>query len=946
MNAKQTPWMTIALLVGLLVRVFRLDWQPLWWDEGYSLYFATEPLSRMLWLTAHDIHPPLYYALLHGWLLLAQSTHPLAARLFSVLFGWLSFALLAWLTHLIFPRRPRLLLLVLLLLVYSPIHLFYSHEIRMYGLAVALGLFCTGSLWQLTHASGESKDERKAVWRYALGAALAIYTLYYLALLLLAHALWMAWTVRGHWRRLRGLLLADLIAFVLFLPWLLYSAPKLIRYVAAKVPSDADQPLGLLAYVGRHLLAFTAGHLETPTPELTVLRWAGVMGLVLLLVGAAWSMHRADKHPAVQSAINRLPSAPLLLWSSLLAPVSVGFLINLRLPFFPDGGERLLLFGLPYFLLLVALGIDHLWRQYRFGLLALLALLTSSAVGIGRFYTLPRASEHDYRPLIRQIIQQGGDNDTVLAIFPWEVGYWRAYAPQVACPWDKRACTAQHGLDGIAGPQMELLGEGAVVWGASVQDTLDRALASGALWFPAPLSFGSSLPGEIERYLAQRSVNLENRWYSPTTRLSAWRALPPVTLHPVQADFGAVQVVETGVAPATAVSANQPIHIALAWQGVQQGNELAVTLRLTSPDGQVWANRDYGAPGSLSSAVTSTAVIDQVGLLVSAGLPPDRYAVMLGVVQRASGDLLTLKNGAANPTYLLPIGSVEVTLPNPPPPAFRLPIPHITPAASVVDGVALLGYAGNWLEGRLLAGAEVELTLFWRAQQPNLMDRQLYVGLLDDQGAELAGWTGWSPPNWRSSQWGVGTLVRAPVGFFTPATLTSGDYRLIAGLLDPATGKKGASTMLKQVNIYQRPAQWTEPSMSTRLAEPLQLGTHVQLLGYTLVRQNDALEVALVWRVLQTLLPPHQLFVHLDAPDGATLAQDDGAPQTAAGPAPSGSWRPDEYLTTHHHISWAGDLTHNVLRVGLYLPTTGARLPVSANGQSIGDAVVIPLEPV
>lgn len=36
----------------------RLGWQPLWWDEGYSLYFATEPLGRMAALTAHDIHPP------------------------------------------------------------------------------------------------------------------------------------------------------------------------------------------------------------------------------------------------------------------------------------------------------------------------------------------------------------------------------------------------------------------------------------------------------------------------------------------------------------------------------------------------------------------------------------------------------------------------------------------------------------------------------------------------------------------------------------------------------------------------------------------------------------------------------------------------------------------------------------------------------------------------
>ena len=59
---------TVLLLLALVVRALRFEWQPLWWDEGYSVYFATESLARMVELTAHDIHPPLYYGLLHGWL--------------------------------------------------------------------------------------------------------------------------------------------------------------------------------------------------------------------------------------------------------------------------------------------------------------------------------------------------------------------------------------------------------------------------------------------------------------------------------------------------------------------------------------------------------------------------------------------------------------------------------------------------------------------------------------------------------------------------------------------------------------------------------------------------------------------------------------------------------------------------------------------------------------
>src|SRR4051794_31973639 len=66
-------WFAI-LLFGVGLRLLRLSWQPLWWDEGYSIYFATEPVSRMLWLTAQDIPPPFYFLLLHGWFALLGNT--------------------------------------------------------------------------------------------------------------------------------------------------------------------------------------------------------------------------------------------------------------------------------------------------------------------------------------------------------------------------------------------------------------------------------------------------------------------------------------------------------------------------------------------------------------------------------------------------------------------------------------------------------------------------------------------------------------------------------------------------------------------------------------------------------------------------------------------------------------------------------------------------------
>ena len=87
-------WLVLTLL-ALGLRLIRITYQPLWWDEGWSLYFATTSISNMLELTAVDIHPPLYYLLLHFWIRLF-GPGIVSARLVSVLIGT---ATVPFLTH-------------------------------------------------------------------------------------------------------------------------------------------------------------------------------------------------------------------------------------------------------------------------------------------------------------------------------------------------------------------------------------------------------------------------------------------------------------------------------------------------------------------------------------------------------------------------------------------------------------------------------------------------------------------------------------------------------------------------------------------------------------------------------------------------------------------------------------------------------------------------------
>ncbi|MFN3929769.1 MAG: hypothetical protein ACK4OK_09080, partial [Thermoflexus sp.] len=66
--------------------LYGLEAQSLWYDEGTSARLSEGPLRHILESAAQDIHPPLYYVLLHGWTAVAGRS-VFALRAFSALAG-------------------------------------------------------------------------------------------------------------------------------------------------------------------------------------------------------------------------------------------------------------------------------------------------------------------------------------------------------------------------------------------------------------------------------------------------------------------------------------------------------------------------------------------------------------------------------------------------------------------------------------------------------------------------------------------------------------------------------------------------------------------------------------------------------------------------------------------------------------------------------------------
>ncbi len=116
--------------------------------------------------------------------------------------------------------------------------------------------------------------------------------------------------------------------------------------------------------------------------------------------------------------------------------------------------------------------------------------------------------------------------------------------------------------------------------------------------------------------------------------------------------------------------------------------------------------------------------------------------------------------------------------------------PTMTYASEVIfkEQIRLIEYSS--LE-QSQTGQVLPLRLVWQIEQPLERDYTIFVQLLTAAGTLAAQHD--SPPQsgyYPTSQWLSGEAVSDQHGLFLPADLPAGDYQLILGLYDPATGQR------------------------------------------------------------------------------------------------------------------------------------------------------------
>jgi hypothetical protein len=325
----------LLVLVGFFVRAVSLDAQSLWRDEVDALRFATLPWSEMLSnFTRPGWNGPLFYLLLRGWTACA-GTSEYAMRFFSLVLGVLCIPLIYVLGRRLF--NPSVGLISALLVTTSPYLVWYSQEVKMYTLVLALSLLAIYSLRRAVEGDG---------WLWWLaqiaGTTLAFYSHILAALLIPVQALlFFVWWPQAR-TRWRGALVSLACLTLPYLPLLAWQAP-----LALKARETGFRPYSLNQMIVTLLNGWSTGVTDRArpwSPALMGLLAVGGFGTALSLLLSGSDL---DGQPGRKTSIRH--HVVLVIW--LLVPVLCIWLISLRQPLFTD---RYLIWSAPAFYLLIA----------------------------------------------------------------------------------------------------------------------------------------------------------------------------------------------------------------------------------------------------------------------------------------------------------------------------------------------------------------------------------------------------------------------------------------------------------------------------------------------------------------------------------------------------------------------------------------------------------------
>ncbi len=751
-------------LLAFSVRVFNLNGLSVQGDYAYSVYAAARDLATIAAERSLDSHPPLYYYVLHFWMIAAgQSEY--AVRLPSAFAGLLLVPLTYRLAAGVAGGRAGAV--AALLTALSPALVEYSRVPRMYTL---LALFALASTYALRSAVEEHHGAKWGQW--ALVTLAALFTHYYALALVAAQMVYVLWHRRADAGRLRRPLIAAAAIMLAYAPWLAFAALGAAA-ATSHIISNAPWPQTVQGVAEMYWIPLNlADYLDLGESRVMAVGFGALLA-VLLVEGRTYLWPRR-----AQSS---------LLASVLLLPIGVSLALFTVLPYAVR--PRFLLFSVPLYLVVLAITIASVRRWLAAG--ALVLLVAAYGFALAQLYAQePFIIEVDAVALNDRLEAAALPGDAVVLQAFWQQGYLAAHY--------RGAPLAIHSLREVPpeGYEATLAGR-------------DR------VWLAMFRTYERDPDYPLEEWLDRR-WHRADRVHFFATRLTLY----------VRPSEDAWQIAETefappGGEPELRLAAIQPAHrtarpgealaIGLRWQAKRAITERYVPyLQLVDASGRRWAGNDGEPVGGTHPTAGWTAGQtndDRRALNIPPDTPPGEYAVRAGVYVMGQPDRALEATEAGKKTRGgVTIGQVRVD----PRPADELRPEHPL-EISLADGIALRGYdldIDNFqiaytrtvtaqLDNPLLLsypkdaytpGETATVSLYWQALAAPDRDYTTFVYLVGERGQMAARAEGQPVYGTRpTSGWQPGDTMIDPHRLTIPTTTPPGRYRLLAGIYERST---------------------------------------------------------------------------------------------------------------------------------------------------------------
>lgn len=273
------------------------------------------------------------------------------------------------------------------------------------------------------------------------------------------------------------------------------------------------------------------------------------------------------------------------------------------------------------------------------------------------------------------------------------------------------------------------------------------------------------------------------------------------------------------------------------------------------------------------------------------------------------------------------------------------------------DQIRLVYY--DTFSGAMYPGQRFDMTVYYVKTAPITIDYSLKLRLVNDQGHELLVKEG-RPAGIALSDWDADEILRDnSVSVDIPAGTPPGLYRIEMTWYDPATFDHLTGIQVKSGNPVPDPyvldylivGDWPPPPQ-VKLNPPVQLGDLVTLEGAALVdgegnesalqgksfAPGASFDLRLHWRAARFIHTDYTTFVHVVGPDGTLITQRDAQPLD--GFIPTSYWPPRQAVADDYTLTLPADAPAGEYRVmvGWYDLATATRLPMTRDGESMGDA--------